>query len=105
MATAKRDLTNPPVQGPLVPSLLTVRQVAALLSVSETTVYRLKRRGQISCVKVGGSLRFRPADVADYQNRQSVTALGYAHQERPEPPRLNLAFPPKRRRASSMQEA
>lgn len=105
MATAKRDLTNPPVQGPPVPSLLTVRQVAALLSVSETTVYRLKRRGQISCVKVGGALRFRPADVDDYQNRQSVTALGYAGQERPEPPRLNLAFPLKRRRASSMQEA
>lgn len=105
MATAKRDLTNPPVQGPLVPNLLTVRQVAALLSVSETTVYRLKRRGEIGFVKVGASLRFRPADVADYQNRQSVTALGYPGQKRPEPPRLNLAFPLKRRRASSMQEA
>lgn len=102
MATAKRDLTNPPVQGPLPPSLLTVRDVAALLSVSETTVYRLKRHGEISFVQVGGSLRFRPADVADYENRQSVTALGYAGQERPEPPKLNLAFPVKRRRASSI---
>lgn len=105
MATAKRELTNPPVQGHLLPSLLTVREVAALLSVSETTVYRLKRRGEISCVKVGSSLRFRPSDVADYQDRQSVTALGYAQQERPEPPRLNLAFPLKRRRSSSGQEA
>jgi excisionase family DNA binding protein len=105
MATAKRDLTNPPVQGPHVPSLLNVRQVAELLSVSETTVYRLKRRGEIGFVKVGASLRFRPADVADYQNRRSVTALGYAAPETPEPPRLKLAFPPKRRRASKMQEA
>lgn len=105
MATAKRDLTNPPVQGPLVPSLLTVREVAALLSVSETTVYRLKGRGEIGFVKVGGSLRFRPGDVADYQDRRSVTALGYPDQERLEPPRLNLAFPLKRRRASSLQEA
>lgn len=88
-----------------MPSLLTVRQVAALLSVSETTVYRLKRRGEISFVKIGSSLRFRPADVAEYENRQSVTALGNAQQERPEPPKLHLAFPLKRRRSGRMQEA
>jgi excisionase family DNA binding protein len=101
MATAKRDLTNPPVQGHPVPRLLTVPEVAALLSVSETTVYRLKGRGEIGFVKVGGSLRFRPADVAEYEDRQSVVGLGYARHERPEPPRLNLAFPLKRRRADS----
>ena len=102
MATAKRDLTDPMVQGQPMPSLLTVRQVAALLSVSETTVYRLKGRGEISFVQVGGSVRFRPSDVAEYENRQSVAALGYAGQERPEPPRLNLAFPVKRRRSDSI---
>ena len=102
MATAKRDLTDPTVQGPHVAKLLTVSDVAELLSVSETTVYRLRCRGEISFVKVGGSLRFRPADVAEYQERQSVAALGYVGKEHQEPPRLNLAFPVKRRRAGSI---
>lgn len=59
---------------------------------------------ETECVytQVGSSLRFRPADVAEYENRQTVAALGYAAQERPEPPRLNLAFPLKRRRSGRM---
>ena len=47
--------------------LLTVVQVASLLNVSKSLVYRLKDEGQIPCFKVGRSaIRFNREDVDAY---------------------------------------
>lgn len=104
--TSQRSARSNPrggqVDGQRLPRLMTVREVADLLAVSETTVYRLKRCGQISFLKVGGGLRFRPEDVEAFQNRQAVIALGYPAKEGRETPRLNLAFPMAKRRGRSI---
>ena len=42
---------------------LTVADVAALLKLSEKTVYRLAQRGELPGFKAGGSWRFRRRDV------------------------------------------
>jgi excisionase family DNA binding protein len=45
------------------PALLTKRAVATYLGVSERTVDRLVAGGQLRAYRIGGHLRFRPADV------------------------------------------
>jgi len=50
--------------------LLSVTEVANHLGVHRATIYRLASRPDgIPCVKVGGSIRFRPRDVRDYEER------------------------------------
>ncbi len=49
---------------------LTVRQVAAYLSVNEKTVYRLAQRGELPGFKVAGAWRFQPADIDCWIDRQ-----------------------------------
>ena len=44
------------------PAYITAPALAALLNVKTDTVYKLAHRGDIPCVKVGGSVRFNPAD-------------------------------------------
>lgn len=46
--------------------LLTLDQVAAKLQVSMSTVRRLLDRGELKAVRIGRSLRVRPADLAAY---------------------------------------
>lgn len=48
---------------PPVPEYLTVADVAALLKLSEKTVYRLAQRGELPGFKAGGSRRFRRRDI------------------------------------------
>lgn len=53
-----------------VEGLLTVKQAAALLSVSEATMRRLTRSGLVPYVRLsrtgrGGVIRFRPEDLRD----------------------------------------
>jgi len=59
----------PVVGGPTVGArsgegLLTVRQVAAYLSVSEKTVRRLIATGQLRCIHIGRLTRIDPGDVS-----------------------------------------
>ena len=49
--------------GKELPPLLTIRQVAAYLSISQRTVRRLVARGRLRCVRLGRMLRFQPADL------------------------------------------
>ena len=51
---------------PLPEPLLTVRDVARLLRVSDKTVRRLVTAGRLHCVRVGRVLRFLPADLFRY---------------------------------------
>jgi excisionase family DNA binding protein len=47
--------------------LLTVAQVAELLAVSESLIYRLASDGEIPCYRIGkGALRFREEDIESY---------------------------------------
>ena len=45
-------------------ALMTATEVAELLRVSRSTVTRLVNRGELECVRFGGSVRFRSNAVA-----------------------------------------
>lgn len=49
-------------------ALLTAEDVARLLGVSESLVYKLRRENKIRAIRIGALLRFRPADVRSYVN-------------------------------------
>ena len=58
---------------------LTVRDVAAYLSVDEKTIYRLAQRGELPGFKVAGAWRFQSADLQrwiDQRKRLSATQKG-----------------------------
>lgn len=46
--------------------LLTIKEVAERLAVSEPTIYRLINRGELPTVKIGRALRFDEADIEAY---------------------------------------
>ena len=45
------------------PGLLTVAEVAAMLRVSEMTIYRLIKAGELRALQIGKSYRLREDDV------------------------------------------
>ena len=45
------------------PGLLTVAEVAAMLRVSEMTIYRLIKAGELRALQIGKSYRLREEDV------------------------------------------
>lgn len=63
-----------------LPELWTVDQLAARLGVTRNTIYGLTRSHRIRYVRVGKTVRFRPADVAAWLEAETVPATG------PEPP-------------------
>ncbi len=54
--------------------LLTVGEVASLMRVSNMTVYRLIKSGQLPAIRVGKNYRLRRPDVERYLNVRSVGA-------------------------------
>ena len=55
---------------PNVVELLTPGDVAAALKVSQRTVERMRRRGEIPFVRIGRQVRFRADDLAAYLARR-----------------------------------
>jgi excisionase family DNA binding protein len=53
-------------------ALLTVGEVAALLRVSNMTVYRLIKSGQLAAIRVGKNYRIRRKDVERYLTERAV---------------------------------
>lgn len=49
--------------------LLTVKEVAKILRVSDMTVYRLVKSRQISAIRVGKNYRVKESEVERYLNR------------------------------------
>jgi excisionase family DNA binding protein len=49
--------------------LLTARQAAAALVISESTLFRHLRAGTIPAVHIGGCLRFDPRDLTAFIDR------------------------------------
>ena len=58
--------------------LLTVGEVATLMRVSNMTVYRLIKAGQLSAIRVGKNYRIRRSDVERYLSERSVNVRGDA---------------------------
>ena len=54
--------------------IMTVREVADFLKVTERTIYRLAAENQIPSFKVGGSWRFRRTDLARWMSEQADRA-------------------------------
>jgi excisionase family DNA binding protein len=53
--------------------ILTIREVADYLKVTERTLYRLAQEGKIPAFKVGGAWRFRRGDLDRWIQSQSQT--------------------------------
>jgi excisionase family DNA binding protein len=51
---------------------LSVREVAALLSVDEKTVYRLAKKRELPGFKVAGAWRFKREDIDSWIERQKA---------------------------------
>ena len=58
--------------------LLTVGEVATLMRVSNMTVYRLIKGGQLSAIRVGKNYRIRRTDIDRYLTERSVNVPGDA---------------------------
>ena len=56
--------------------LLTVGEVASLMRVSNMTVYRLIKAGQLSAIRVGKNYRIRRLDVDRYLTERAVHVEG-----------------------------
>ena len=56
-------------------SMMTVKEVAALLRISRFSVYNLVKRGDLSAMKVLNKLRFNLQSVEQYLNKQRINAL------------------------------
>jgi len=52
--------------------LLTIAEVAQLLTISIPSVRRLQQRRLIPFIKVGGSVRFTKSDIIAYLNKRRI---------------------------------
>ena len=52
--------------------LLTVGEVAGIMRVSNMTVYRLIKSGQLPAIRVGKNYRIRRGDIERYLNDRTV---------------------------------
>jgi excisionase family DNA binding protein len=52
--------------------LLTVGEVAKIMRVSNMTVYRLIKSGQLAAIRVGKNYRLRRSDIEFYLNERAV---------------------------------
>ena len=64
--------TNPTKQDNNGQNLLNVRELAARLKVSATSIYRLVENRRITFVRLPRGLRFREADVEEFLARRTT---------------------------------
>jgi excisionase family DNA binding protein len=55
--------------------VMTVKEVAAFLRLSEATIYRLAKRGRIPGIKIGGAWRFRRRLVEEWMSKETDRML------------------------------
>lgn len=60
-----------PPSAEMLETLITPQQIAEESGISEFTVKRLLRSGELRGLKVGSKWRIRPSDVQDYLNKQA----------------------------------
>lgn len=54
----------------MLDDIFTIHELAEYLKLNEKTAYRLVANGEIPGFKVGGSWRFRRADILDWTQKQ-----------------------------------
>ena len=65
----ERPTMNSPDMSPLAP-LLTVRETADLLRISERTLFTLTKSGEIPTIRIGRGVRYDERDLAEWVNRK-----------------------------------
>lgn len=55
-------------------SLLDIQEVARILNVSRSMVYKLIEQGHLPSVKIGSAIRVRPASLDAFIDKNSVNA-------------------------------
>jgi excisionase family DNA binding protein len=55
--------------------LLTVKEAAKLLHLSESGVRELQARRRLAYIKVGGAVRFDKRDIVEYLRRHKIAAM------------------------------
>ena len=55
--------------------LLTIKDVAELLKVSQTSVRRLQQGRHLPFIKIGGSIRFAKCDIAEYLEKMRIEPI------------------------------
>ncbi|MDQ3915418.1 MAG: helix-turn-helix domain-containing protein [Actinomycetota bacterium] len=68
------ELEQQPAQTSLMGGFLTVAEVARQLRVSNMTVYRLVKAGELAAVRVGRGYRIRGEDVRKYLQQRYMDA-------------------------------
>lgn len=63
--------------------ILTIKQVADYLKVTERTIYRLAGAKKIPAFKVGGTWRFSRADIDAWIRQQSTEGLNTGQNAKP----------------------
>lgn len=63
-----------PLSSGAAPSLLSTNEAAQRLGISTRTLHRIKKRRQISYVKLNGVLRFERSAVESFIERRTVQA-------------------------------
>ncbi len=58
-----------------IEKLLTIKDVATLLTVSVTTVRRLQQGRQLPFIKVGGGIRFAKNDIVEYLKKVRIESI------------------------------
>lgn len=56
--------------------LLTIKDVAELLKVSQSSVRRIQQGRRLPFIKVGGSIRFAKNDIVEYLKKERVESIG-----------------------------
>lgn len=75
--TAERRREHHPEAGaqsslPAEPALWTAADVARFLRVGRNRPYELVERGELACIRIGQRLRFDPAKVREFLERQTT---------------------------------
>jgi excisionase family DNA binding protein len=68
------EITDPPTDTPIMGRFLTVGEVARQLRVSNMTVYRLIKSGDLAAVRIGRGYRLLEADVRKYLDKRYMDA-------------------------------
>ncbi len=55
--------------------LLTIKEVADLLKISQMSVRRLQQGRHLPFFKVGGSIRFAKSDIIDYLKKARIESI------------------------------
>jgi len=56
--------------------LLTLRQVSEKLQISDNTLYKLARKGEIPAIKIGNQWRFKAQDIERWLEEQKRKKKG-----------------------------